>query len=127
QLKIEKQTAQLTEYKNQLEENKRQLMEIHQARIQILEKQKHANELQEKNAVLTIKQKSVKEVVRTLEQKETKLTLFKETESAYQAIEEKYKQQRLAYNRNIAGVLAHDLEKDSACPVCGSVHHPDPA
>lgn len=127
QLKIEKQTAQLTEYKNQLEENKRQLMEIHQARIQILEKQKHANELQEKNAVLTIKQKSVKEVVRTLEQKETKLTLFKETESAYQAIEEKYKQQRLAYNRNIAGILAHDLEKDSACPVCGSVHHPDPA
>ena len=34
---------------------------------------------------------------------------------------------RKRYNDNIAGVLASELEEDRPCPVCGSVHHPQPA
>ncbi|ALV22885.1 AAA family ATPase [Carnobacterium antarcticum] len=124
---IEKQAATLIDYKKQVEQIKNLLTESYQARTDLLEKQKSANELQEKNNALSSKQKSVTVLAQTVEQKETKLALFKETEAAYQAIEEDYKQQRLAYNRNIAGMLADELEADSACPVCGSMEHPHTA
>lgn len=127
QVDIEKQTGRLSDYREQLEQVKHRITESHQARTELSEKQKRATELQEKNTELMIKKKSVTELVQTVEQKEIKLAWFKKTEAAYQAVEEEYKQQRLAYNRNIAGMLANELEADEACPVCGSMDHPQTA
>lgn len=32
-----------------------------------------------------------------------------------------------AYQAGLAGILAEELKPEQPCPVCGSVHHPDPA
>lgn len=40
---------------------------------------------------------------------------------------EKVKKLRRAYFREQAGFLAQDLEEGKKCPVCGSIHHPEPA
>lgn len=47
----------------------------------------------------------------------------KKLESAENAL----KNARNIYDRNISGILAKGLEDGKACPVCGSLIHPDPA
>lgn len=38
-----------------------------------------------------------------------------------------YDHGRENYFRNLAGVLVSELEEEQPCPVCGSIHHPEPA
>ncbi|WP_034550925.1 AAA family ATPase [Carnobacterium funditum] len=127
QIEIEEQTAKLIEQRNQLDENKQLSAEIYQARIKLVKKQTDAYELKEKITELTTRQNSLRDLVQILEQKNKQVILFNKLETDYQESEKNYQQQQLAYNRNIAGVLANELKKDTACPVCGSLDHPVPA
>jgi len=124
---LKKQTAKLIEQRNQLDENKQLSAEIYQARIKLVKKQTDAYELKEKITELTTRQNSLRDLVSNLEQKNKQVILFNKLETDYQESEKNYQQQQLAYNRNIAGVLANELKKDTACPVCGSLDHPVPA
>lgn len=51
----------------------------------------------------------------------------KESEKEYTEAKDDYDTKYLAYNRNIAGILAESLEQGKKCPVCGATKHPSPA
>lgn len=62
-------------------------------------------------------------------QKELKKLLKENKESyeSYQVHEKIYQEARQDYFNNLAGILSKDLIKESPCPVCGSIEHPEPA
>ncbi len=49
---------------------------------------------------------------------------YQEKEEAYREENEAYDRLFTQYKRNAAGILASDLQKNKACPVCGSCDHP---
>lgn len=50
---------------------------------------------------------------------------YEEKEKKHQKEDETYRHLFKQYKRNAAGLLASDLTKTEACPVCGSYDHPD--
>ena len=52
---------------------------------------------------------------------------FQHSQDRYQEIQEKRREAETVLERCRAGILAQGLEEGKKCPVCGSVHHPEPA
>ena len=55
---------------------------------------------------------------------EEKYHFYKKIKKAF---EDKITEMENYYFESQAGILAKDLKEGQACPVCGSIHHPDPA
>lgn len=111
----------------QLKEQEHELKEIQQAKTSIMEKQREAGSLQQEQHQTKKQQEALIEFSGYLAKKDAKQEEFQEIENKYTQIESHYQEQRLTYNRNIAGMLASDLKEEQECPVCGSLHHPAPA
>lgn len=111
----------------QLKQQEFELKEIQQAKTSIMEKQREISSLQQKQHQNKNRQEAIVEFSVFIEKKAAKSEAFQEIENTFAQIEKQYQEQRLAYNRNIAGILANELSKNTACPVCGSLHHPSPA
>ncbi len=118
---------QLTQQKEQLEEWQNALLELDKLTAEIrLQEQKVAQ-----------KEERIDVIGSLIEQKEDigiKEAGLRRLAQKYFAAETKWKQAKedadLAENlflREQAGFLAEGLEEGMACPVCGSVHHPDKA
>lgn len=58
---------------------------------------------------------------------ETNLAAFKKNEDEYLKAKKEFFVMQDSYNRGQAAILAYDLKENQPCPVCGSIHHPDPA
>lgn len=52
---------------------------------------------------------------------------YKDASDSYDRAREESERAEKAYEFNLAGILAKDLEEGKPCPVCGSIHHPDKA
>lgn len=75
-----------------------------------------------KSLTADIEKVKILEAELNTEQEELKPLIDKADET-----ENKLTEMRSAYMKEQAGILACDLEEGKPCPVCGSVHHPDPA
>lgn len=53
--------------------------------------------------------------------------IFKKEEEKRNQLDHDYLRERAKYNQNMAGILAEDLREKQACPVCGSLEHPNKA
>lgn len=58
---------------------------------------------------------------------EKKQKVFEEARAGYEAAREKKQKAEKRLENCRAGILAGTLEEGQPCPVCGSVHHPQPA
>lgn len=56
-----------------------------------------------------------------------KQKIFSDTREKYEAVRRKKEEAEHALEDSRAGILAKKLVEGEKCPVCGSVHHPDPA
>lgn len=117
----------LTQQKEQLEEWQKSLLELDKLNAEIkLQEQKSAQ-----------KQERIDAMESLLEQKESirkKEADLQKLAQKYLAAETKWKQTKedadlaeTLFLREQAGFLAEELEEGMACPVCGSIHHPDKA
>lgn len=111
----------------QLEKQERILKEIQQAKTSIMEKQRETSKLQQNHHETKRQQEALLVFSGYLTKRAAKHEEFQEIEYKFTKVESHYQEQRLIYNRNIAGILASELKEEKACPVCGSLHHPSPA
>ncbi|MBR6543119.1 MAG: SMC family ATPase [Anaerotignum sp.] len=133
----EKQNAsekELFAMKHKMEENKTQLEEWKKS---ILEKEKIQAEMQLQEQALLLKNERMDDIDYLLKQQ----TIVFEQEQELRKLAEKYLKAEAHWKktkddaelaetlflREQAGFLAESLEDGMACPVCGSVHHPDKA
>lgn len=117
----------LTQQKEQLEEWQKSLLELDKLTAEIKLQEQKAAEKEERIATI----QTLLEQEEDISKKEADL---RKLAQKYRAAETKWKQAKedadlaeTLFLREQAGFLAEGLEEGMACPVCGSIHHPDKA
>lgn len=68
-----------------------------------------------------------KEFLKVNKEWETNYEGFKKIEGEYLRSKEEFFAMQDLWNKGQAAILAYDLKENEPCPVCGSIHHPNPA
>lgn len=103
------------------------LEKIQTWREELTNAQKKQEELKETQNLLKQKIETLENILTRQAELATLLKENKTTSDQYQKAQKVYEEARQQYFSNLAGVLVGELEEEKPCPVCGSVHHPQPA
>ncbi len=103
------------------------LEKIQTWREELANAQKKQEELKESKTLLQKKIETLENILTLQAELATLLKENKTTSEQYQKAQKEYEEARQQYFSNLAGVLVGELEEEKTCPVCGSVHHPQPA
>ena len=121
----------LTEIQASLQDKKLALDDVKEQRLsldgveQIYEHQKNERlQFKQKNARLTEQKRKLQQL---LSERESVQLLYKDALEDKQHLDVQYQQLEQLFYDAQAGFLAKRLELDMPCPVCGSLHHPNPA
>lgn len=123
------------EKEDQMPEVDRQILELKKAIPQYEEYQVQKNILDAKEAQYTESGKQAAGYVKLLEdqldrlRKRQKLQAeeLQKLQTAFVKADEEYNRRYRVFIQVQAGILAKDLQEESPCPVCGSLHHPNKA
>ncbi len=99
-------------------ENAQAILEQWTAKLEALEKEGNA---------LTVTTNQLSLYVQANAALEEATVAYECAKATAQRMEEDARAKRVAYNDNVAGILAKDLVEGKKCPVCGSTHHPERA
>lgn len=103
------------------------LEKIQTWREELTSAQKKQEELKETQNLLKQKIETLENILTLQAELASLLQENKTTSEQYQKAQKVYEEARQQYFSNLAGVLVGELEEEKPCPVCGSVHHPQPA
>ena len=107
-------------------------LEVHQQREQFIAAQLTALQLAEENLKRSLNSKEQSEgianQIRVATKNKEKIDLdFRQAEEHFSQAQRKFDSISTAWNEGQAAILAKQLRDNSPCPVCGSIHHPNPA
>ena len=124
---IQKATANKEKIEVEIAEHQKNIEKISTWREELeLKREKEAERKSELEQ--NTQQKEILENIVKLQKEFTELyKQEKEAFTAYQKAQEAYEKARKHYFSNLAGVLVEELVEEEPCPVCGSIHHPNPA
>ncbi|MGN0355138.1 MAG: AAA family ATPase [Muricoprocola sp.] len=111
----------LTNLEKQIQERK----EYPQKQIQIQHEEENIAELQKKlTAYQNVERREYQKRKHLVWKREQD---FEESQKIYLEKKETWNHAELIFDRCRAGMLAKNLKEEKPCPVCGSLHHPNPA
>lgn len=125
--KLSEKEKNFSEAKKEYEQNKKAAKELASTDTELEKNTNSLEKIAEKLLSLKDLEQKYNDLLLIQDEFDDAKNAAKESEEEYTEAKDDYDAKYLAYNRNIAGILAESLEQGKKCPVCGATKHPSPA
>ena len=123
----EKEKAKLRQLREAYENTLRRLEELQNVDIRQIEAERQIERQERHNEGLRENIEQIEEIVQLQEELRAKQEKYQEICARQEAQRQRFESLQQCYLDDQAGVLAQRLKRESPCPVCGSLVHPNPA